>query len=64
MAPRPVKIASIAGIKRDGTQFEGDYYVDGQWCRFQRKLPRKMGGYRLLSKQEFNPTTLSASARP
>ena len=49
MAPRPVKIASLAGIKRDGTQFEGDYYVDGQWCRFQRKLPRKMGGYRQLS---------------
>lgn len=49
MAPRPVKIASQAGIKRDGTQFEGDYYVDGQWCRFQRKLPRKMGGYRQLS---------------
>ena len=49
MAPRPVKIASIAGIKRDGTQFEGDYYVDGQWCRFQRKLPRKMGGFRQLS---------------
>ena len=49
MAPRPVKIASLAGIKRDGTQFEGDYYVDGQWCRFQRKLPRKMGGFRQLS---------------
>jgi hypothetical protein len=49
MAPRPVKIASVSGIKRDGTQFEGDYYIDGQWCRFQRKLPRKMGGYRQLT---------------
>jgi len=49
MAPRPVKIASLAGIKRDGTQFEGDYYIDGQWCRFQRKLPRKMGGYTQIS---------------
>jgi len=49
MAPRPVHISSKAGIKRDGTIFEGDYYVDGQWCRFQRGLPRKMGGYRQIS---------------
>lgn len=49
MAPRPVHISSKAGIKRDGTVFEGDYYVDGQWCRFQRGLPRKMGGYRRIT---------------
>ena len=49
MAARPVKIASLPGIKRDGTKYEGDFYVDGQWCRFQRKLPRKMGGYKQLS---------------
>jgi hypothetical protein len=46
MAASPVVIRSKAGIKRDGTKFEGDYYVDGQWCRFQRGLPRKMGGYK------------------
>jgi hypothetical protein len=44
----PLVITSKAGIKRDGTQLEGDYYVDGQWVRFQRGLPRKMGGYRRL----------------
>jgi len=49
MATKPVKIASLAGIKRDGTKYEGDFYVDGQWCRFHRKLPRKMGGYKQLS---------------
>jgi hypothetical protein len=49
MATKPVKIASLSGIKRDGTKYEGDYYVDGQWCRFHRKLPRKMGGYKQLS---------------
>ena len=49
MALRPVHISSKAGIKRDGTVFEGDYYVDGQWCRFQRGLPRKIGGYRQIS---------------
>jgi hypothetical protein len=34
------------GIQRDGTQFNAPSYVDGQWCRFQNGLPRKMGGYR------------------
>ena len=53
MAPRPVHISSRAGIKRDGTIFEGDYYVDGQWCRFQRGLPRKMWGYRRIT-QDFS----------
>jgi hypothetical protein len=33
------------GIQRDGTQFASDTYVDGEWVRFQRGLPRKMGGY-------------------
>jgi hypothetical protein len=46
MAAKPVRIISKAGIKRDGTKFEGDYYVDGQWVRFQRGLPRKINGYR------------------
>jgi hypothetical protein len=42
----PVVIRSDPGIKRDGTEFEGNNYVDGLWCRFNRGLPRKMGGYR------------------
>lgn len=50
MAERIVQIRSQPGIKRDGTKFEGDNYVDGQWVRFQRGLPRKIGGYRAISK--------------
>lgn len=50
MAEKIVQIKSIPGIKRDGTKFEGDNYVDGQWVRFQRGLPRKIGGYRAISK--------------
>lgn len=50
MADEIVRIASSPGIKRDGTKFEGDVYVDGQWVRFQRGLPRKIGGYRSISK--------------
>jgi len=33
------------GIQRDGTKFAAPAYVDGQWVRFQRGLPRKIGGY-------------------
>ena len=43
-------LRSQPGIKRDGTKFEGDFYVDGQWVRWQRGLPRKIGGYRSISK--------------
>ena len=50
MADTVVQIKSLPGIKRDGTKFEGDQYVDGQWCRFQRGLPRKIGGYRSINK--------------
>lgn len=34
-----------AGIKRDGTIFESREFTDGVWCRFQRGVPKKMGGY-------------------
>ena len=50
MAESVVQIRSQPGIKRDGTKFEGDAYVDGQWVRFQRGLPRKIGGYRSINK--------------
>jgi hypothetical protein len=33
------------GIKRDGTVFEAREFSDGVWCRFQRGIPKKMGGY-------------------
>jgi hypothetical protein len=49
MPIKTVPIASKPGIKRDGTKFEGDYYVDGQWVRFQRGLPRKIFGYKTVS---------------
>jgi hypothetical protein len=49
MATDIIQIKSQPGIKRDGTRFEGDNYVDGQWVRFQRGLPRKIGGYRQIN---------------
>lgn len=44
------RVMSKPGIKRDGTRLEGDAYVDGEWCRFQRGLPRKIGGYRVANR--------------
>lgn len=49
MSELPIKIRSAPGIKRDGTVLEGENYIDGQWCRFQRGRPRKMGGYQAVT---------------
>jgi hypothetical protein len=49
MAASVIVLKSNPGIKRDGTVFEGDFYVEGQWVRFQRGLPRKMWGYKTLN---------------
>ena len=61
------KIRSLPGIKRDGTRLEGDHYIDGQWCRFQRGLPRKMGGYLSISQnlpeKVYGIHSFSANAR-
>jgi len=43
-------LRSDPGIKRDGTKFDGNFYVDGQWVRWQRGLPRKIGGFKAVSK--------------
>ena len=45
MTDQVYSLAITAGIQRDGTQFDSPRYVDGQWCRFQRGRPRKIGGY-------------------
>jgi len=37
-----------AGIKRDGTAFESRECSDGVWCRFQRGVPKKIGGYQQI----------------
>jgi len=49
------QITSKPGIKRDGTSFDKDFYSDGQWVRFQRGRPKKIGGYRAISDQVTGP---------
>ena len=38
-------MTALPGLQRDGTVFASNRYNDGEWVRFQRGLPRKMGGY-------------------
>ena len=48
MTAKVVALQVSPGIQRDGTQFASPTYVDGKWCRFQNKLPRKIGGYKAI----------------
>jgi hypothetical protein len=50
MPEKTIILKSDAGIKRDGTKFDGNNYTDGQWVRWQRGLPRKIGGYKSTQK--------------
>lgn len=50
MPETTIVLRSDPGIKRDGTKFDGNFYTDGQWVRWQRGLPRKMGGYKSTQK--------------
>lgn len=44
MKPNLYPIIYNPGIQRDGTQFQGDYCLDGKWIRFQRGKVKKIGG--------------------
>lgn len=46
----------MPGIKRDGTQFEGSYWVDGEWVRWQRGVPRSIGGYQSVAAGFHGPS--------
>lgn len=40
---------TVAGVQRDGTVFDKNFYTDGQWVRFQRGRPRKVLGYKEIT---------------
>lgn len=56
MTAKVVALNIDPGIQRDGTQFDTTKYVDGVWVRFQRKRPRKIGGYTAIF---LNSTNIS-----
>ena len=51
MTAKVFSIDTQSGIQRDGTYFDKNFYSDGKWVRFQRGRPRKIGGYRAITKE-------------
>lgn len=43
------QINSRPGFGRDGTELDTPHFIDGQWVRFQRGRPKKMGGYKEIT---------------
>jgi hypothetical protein len=49
MSLKVFAIDTQAGIQRDGTVFDKNFYTSGRWVRFQRGRPRKIGGFKEIS---------------
>jgi hypothetical protein len=49
MTKKVFALDTKAGIQRDGTVFDKEFYNSGRWVRFQRGRPRKIGGYRQIT---------------
>ena len=56
MTKKVFAIDTQPGIQRDGTILDKNFYNDGQWVRFQRGRPRKVGGYRQISDNFYGPS--------
>jgi hypothetical protein len=56
VATKVFSLNTQPGIQRDGTVFDKTFYNDGEWVRFQRGRPRKMGGFRVISDQLTGPS--------
>lgn len=56
MTAKVYTLDTVAGVQRDGTVFDKGFYADGKWVRFQRKRPRKIGGYRVISDKLTGPS--------
>jgi hypothetical protein len=44
------------GIKKDGTQTQGNNWQDGKWTRFYQGLPRSIPGYRSMTEAYPGPS--------
>ena len=51
MVKKVFAIDTQAGVQRDGTIFDMNFYTDGRWVRFQRGRPRKIGGFRSITEE-------------
>jgi hypothetical protein len=53
LTKKVLTIDTLAGIQRDGTVFDLNFYTSGEWVRLQRGRPRKIGGYRSITNDVF-----------
>ena len=49
------EFSSQPGVRRDGTDLDTPFYSDGEWVRFQRGRPRKIGGYKAMTQHVTGP---------
>jgi hypothetical protein len=56
MTKKVFALDTKAGIQRDGTVFDKEFYNDGRWVRFQRGRPRKIGGFREIVNDLAGPS--------
>lgn len=56
MADGRIPLDFRPGIARDGTSLDSDQFIDGEWVRFERGRPRKIGGYRELTNTLHGPS--------
>lgn len=64
MEDKIYSLACLPGIQRDGTTFSSRNYIDGQWCRFYRGLPKKIGGYRKIFENNNIPRGIYIVSNP
>lgn len=56
MTKKVFSLNTLAGVQRDGTVFDKNFYTAARWARFQRGRPRKILGYRAISEQLNGPS--------
>ena len=56
MTKKVFSLNTLAGVQRDGTVFDKNFYTSARWARFQRGRPRKILGYRAISEQLNGPS--------
>ena len=56
MTKKVFSLNTLAGVQRDGTVFDKNFYTSARWTRFQRGRPRKILGYRAISEQLNGPS--------
>jgi len=56
MTAKVFQLDTKAGVQRDGTVFDMNFYTSGKWVRFQRGRPRKILGYSVISRQVAGPS--------